>query len=263
MIRSAGPLLRPITQADVREAISIIEDLDEDDAESAAAMYAEDLLGHFVLVADNRLIGVTGAVPIEETEAAYILGPTHILRHETAGSLSMLIQELIQRLSESGGRKIFAHLSDYIDPEDGDVYAKLRRALADQSFHEELRHDNFYDIGETEIVYGRRLTEGSVRSVTPDHRNIRLTDMDLISETDGCYWIGWELDETADPLSRGDFQKVFDLVSQWGARSLFMALPAGISSVDETMRRAKFRFAGRILDFYEDGVDQVRFRYDL
>lgn len=262
MIRSAGPLMRPMTAADIPAAIEILEDLDEDDAADAQAIYHRDLLGHFVAVQNGDPVGVTGAVPIDDSSDGYVLGPTHTLS-SGGGNTDAMLRELIERLSEDGGRKLFAQTSDYIDPEDGDVYGSLRRSLQQLGFNEELRHADYYDIGESEIIYGRRLRDPVFDTLPPDHRGIRLTDVDEIGETEGCYWLSWELDDAADPLTFEDFGKVFDTVASWDGRSVFMAFPSGIAAVDDFARTGRFQFAGRLTDFYDDGVDQIRFRYDL
>jgi hypothetical protein len=60
-----------------------------------------------------------------------------------------------------------------------------------------------------------------------------------------------------------DFEKVFREVKSWGGRSLFMAFPSEVVKAAELLQSSKFRIAGRLMDYYEDGIDEVHYRHDL
>ena len=248
---------------DVHAALQIIEDHDEEEAEGAAQTFAQDLSGYFVAGSGDEMFGVTGATPIDGTAGSYVLGWTAIKEERPQEDYRAMLNELVASLQEFGGRKIFAQVSDYIDPDDGDLSASLRRALTDAGFLEELRHKNYYDSQESQIIYGLRLTEPNFARIEPDNRIVRLTDIDEIPETNDSYWLSWELSDSATPLLREDFQKIIDQVREWDGRCIFVSFPTGIPSVDTLMRNAGFRFDGRLADFYDDGVDDLRFRYDL
>ena len=255
--------LRPMTANDIEEVLAIIAEFDEDDAEESHAEYREDLQGHFVWTDRGRITGVTGAVPIEFTSASYSLATTCIAPQASEETLQWMVDEVCRLLSEAGSRRLFAELSDYIDPEDGDVYRPLRRALTNLDFQVELTHRGYYDRTESQIIWGRRLREAQYEERPAETRGIRLTDIDEIPGTEGCFWLMWELDETATSLTRADLKKIADQVRSWDGRSVFMAFPSGFSEVDSTMQNSGFRFDGRLSDFYDDGVDQLRFRFDL
>lgn len=261
MIAASGWSLRPMQQSDVAAAIEVIEGLDEDDAEEAAAMYAESQVGHFVLGGPGEVKGVTGAVPIDGTEGAFMLAPTNVAEGVDQQWMARMIAELTEMLSEDGARKLFAELSDYIDPDEGDVYRPLRRALADRDFFEESRLEHFYDRDESQIMMGLRLSEANFQRSEPDDRPIRFTDIDEIAGTDGTFGLAWELDESADTMGPDDFRKVLDQVRQWEGRLIVIAFPTGLSKVDDTMRRCGLQFAGRLSDYYDTGVDQIRFQF--
>ncbi|MEZ6133524.1 MAG: hypothetical protein R3C53_01310 [Pirellulaceae bacterium] len=254
---------REMSEADIGPCLQILAERDEDDAAAAEATFARDLLGYFVVGRGNRVYGVSGATPIDGTNASYVLGWTAVARDRSTEDVRKLIQEVVDRLQAAGGRKIFAQVSDYIDPDDGDIYAPMRRSLTEIGFAQEVRHRDYYDRQESQVIYSLRLRSPQPIDVIPDRRGIRLTDIDEIAETDDAYWLSWELSEEADVLTREDFERVFDTVRQVSARCIFMAFPSGISAVSNLMQIAGFRFDGRLLDLYDDGVDELRFRYDF
>ena len=255
--------LRPMTSSDVDDVLRIISEFDEDDAEEAAESYRADLQGHFVWIDSGQIVGVTGATPLEFTSASYSLATTCISEEVHEETIQWMVREVCTQLTEAGGRKLFAELSDYIDPEDGDIYRPLRRSLTNLDFQVEVTHENFYDRNESQIIWGRRLVEAQYKERPAETRGIRLTDIDEIPGADGCFWLMWEIDESADCLVRADFQKIYDQVESWGGRSVFVAFPSGFSEVDTMMQNSGFRFDGRLADLYDDGVDQLRFRYEF
>ncbi|MEZ6087852.1 MAG: hypothetical protein R3C05_07485 [Pirellulaceae bacterium] len=117
----------------------------------------------------------------------------------------------------------------------------MRRCLQEIGFAEELRHRDFYDVNESQIIYGLRLRGAQHRDTGSDHRQIRFTDIDEIGETNDAYWLSWELDESASRLQKQDFQPIIDQVRQWGGRCLFVAFPGGIPAVDDLVRSLGFR----------------------
>ena len=186
---SAGVVFREMSPTDVREALDLIAYYDDEEAQEAQATFAGDLAGYFVLQADNGVVGVTGATPIEGTSGSYVLGWTAVEHSRQTDDLRGMIWQLCELLRDFGGRKLFAHVSDYIDPEMGDISAPLRRALADLGFQEELRHANYYDVSEALIIYGMRLQPALFQQHAADERGIKLTDIDEIEETEGAYWL--------------------------------------------------------------------------
>jgi hypothetical protein len=95
----------------------------------------------------------------------------------------------------------------------------------------------------------------------PNTQQIRLTDVDEIPECEGAYWLAWELDdEGTEPSS---FNLIVDQVRDWGGRVIFMAFPSDVVNAPDFMTRMRFRKDGSLFDYYEDGVDELHFRFDL
>ncbi|MCU0717478.1 MAG: hypothetical protein MUD03_15270, partial [Pirellula sp.] len=60
-----------------------------------------------------------------------------------------------------------------------------------------------------------------------------------------------------------DLEKVVREVRSWGGRAIYMAFPSDLSGVAPLMSAARFRLAGRLIDYYEDGVDELHYRLDI
>lgn len=264
-IRSNGTLeLREMKPADMLRALQIISEYDEDDAYDARETYEESIEGQFVLTDNGSVIGVVGANPIENTDRAYGLSWTYLQRADRrSGKGSQMLEWILDWLREIGCRKVFVHASDYNDPEDGDIYFDAREAYIRVGFMQELRQPDFYSPGEAMLVYGMRLQPKENIEILPNMDSVRITDVDEIPETNDAYWIAWELEDRGPGSHPSDFDKLFREVRNWGARSLYMAFPSDVAKAHSLLSTARFRVAGRLLDYYEDGVDEVHYRYDV
>ena len=254
---------RPMTPADVVSALTIIGDHDEDDLEWAKGTYDQSLAGQFVLEVDAKVVGVTGATPIPDTDRAWGISWTYLQRSIRGRGLGRtLLENLVSELQQQGGRKAFVNTSDYFDPEDGDIYQSAREAYRAVGFAEEMRNADYYDKGESQIAYGLRLepkAPGVVREM--NSQKIRVTDVDEIPECDGAYWLSWELDD--EGTEPADFRMISEQVAEWGGRVIFMAFPSDLEHCADFMSRCRFRKDGELLDFHEDGVDRIHFRFDI
>ena len=260
---SDEPIFRPMTPADVGTALAIIGDHDEDDFEWAQRTYEQDLADQFVMEIDAEVVGVTGASPIPDTDRAWGISWTYLKRSSRGRGLGrMLLESMMSELRNQGARKVFVNTSDYIDPEDGDIYRNAREAYRAAGFAEEMRHAHYYDRGESQITYGVRLeplAQGMGREL--NRQKISLTDVDEIPECDGAYWLSWEFDdEGTDPM---DFGMISEQVAAWNGRVIFMAFPSDLEHVADFMNRCRFRKDGELRDFYEDGVGRIHYRFDI
>lgn len=259
----SDPLFRPMNPGDVNAALAIINDHDEDDYAWAKSTYGTGLQGQYVLELDSKVIGVTGAKPIDGTDRAYGISWTYLTREFIGrGYGRVLLENLIDQIRGEGCRKVFVNTSDYYDPEDGDIYRDAREAYRAVGFLEEMRHADYYEKGETQITYAMRLEErGPDLKHELNSQPIRLTDVDEIPECDGAYWLAWEMDDEGTQPS--DFSMIADQVKDWGGRVIFMAFPADVEHAPEFMTRCRFRKDGSLFDYYEDGTDELHFRYDI
>jgi N-acetylglutamate synthase-like GNAT family acetyltransferase len=256
--------LRPMNRGDIATVLRIIEDYDEDDCEEARETYAAGLDGQYCLCMQATVIGVVGAKHIQGTDGSFGLSWTYIERAQRrSGKGSQMLQWIIEIMKEQDGRKVFVQTSDYIDPEEGDVYRDARESYMQAGFIQELKQPGYYADNESLIVYGMRLCPRETTDVVLKLGEVRLTDVDEIPETDGAYWLAWEMVDDTMGTKPQDFQKVLDQVRSWGGRSIYMAFPSDIATAASLVTAARFRCSGRLIDYYEDGVDEVHYRLDL
>ncbi|XZE54938.1 GNAT family N-acetyltransferase [Planctomycetaceae bacterium SH139] len=255
-------VFRPLRPSEVGDALEIILEHDEDDHEEAAKTYAAGLEGQFGLLRQDRLIGVTGAKPIPGTDRSYGVSWTYLARSMMGhGHGRFMLESLLEFLEQQDARMVYVQSSDYRDPERGEIYREAHAAYRAVGFVEELRHLHYYEVDESLVVYSRRLQTSEYVSVPPNESAIKLVDIDEIPECDGAYWLAWELTDGEGTTS--DVQLIFDQVREWEGRVIFMAFPSDVSQTQEFVIRARFHPAGRLADYYEDGVDQLHFRHDL
>ncbi len=256
-----GCVIRHMQPNDVTRVIAIIDQHDDDDAAWAQQTYSESLDGHFVMTMRDEVVGVTGGTPIEGADRAYNVSWTYLDKKLIGqGYGRALIEHLMEYLRSLGARKVFVSTSDYMD-NGRDVYRDAREAYRAAGFQEELRHANYYALGESMIVYGMRLEPTGPASTEKNHNKIVLTDIDEIPECDGAYWLAWELDAEGTDMAKAHM--IIDQVKDWDGRVIFLAFPSDVSEAYEFARNARFREGGRLLDYYEDGVDEIHYRLDL
>ena len=113
------------------------------------------------------------------------------------------------------------------------------------------------------LVYGLRLSPREVVNVILNLDDIKLTDVDEIPETNDAYWLAWELVSQGQGTKPQDFQRIFDEVRVWGGRTIYMAFPSDVANASTLVTAARFKTSGRLIDYYEDGIDEVHYRYDV
>jgi len=126
-----------------------------------------------------------------------------------------------------------------------------------------VRQPDFYAPGESMLVYGLRLVPREAREVPLQLDDVKITDVDEIPETNNAYWLAWELVQNGNGTKPADFDRLYKEVKSWGGRAIYMAFPSDVANANAMVTAARFRIAGRLMDYYEDGVDQIHYRYDL
>ena len=256
--------LRPMMASDVQTALHIIQDYDQDDAAEAHGTYQRGIEGQFCLCENGAVIGVVGAKHIPDTDGSFGLSWTYLQRdHRRSGKGARMLNWMIEIMKEQDARKAFVHASDYMDPTEGDIYRDARETYVQVGFTQEVRQPDYYALGESMLVYGLRLSPREVVNVILNLDDIKLTDVDEIPETNDAYWLAWELVSQGQGTKPQDFQRIFDEVRGWGGRTIYMAFPSDVANASTLVTAARFKTSGRLIDYYEDGIDEVHYRYDV
>jgi len=256
--------LRPMVVRDIPVAISIIREYDDDDANEAQETYGNSISDQFCLCENGSAIGVVGAKPIPGTDGSFGLSWTYLHpQHRRTGKGTRMLTWMIEIMKERDGRKAFVHASDYMDPQLGDVYRDARESYQQVGFAQEVRQADYYAPGESMLIYGLRLCEKELVQVVHNMQDVKLTDLDEIPETDGAYWLAWELVSQGQGTKPQDFQKVIDQVRSWDGRVIFMAFPSDVTNAPPLLTAARFKTAGKLIDYYEDGIDEVHYRLEM
>ncbi len=256
---------RPLVPADVPDALRIIRAHDSDDGAAAAKSYRATLDGHYALCVDDALVGVTGGYPVEGTDATWFLSWTYL---DAAFRGRGLGRELLRRgldaLRRRGARKVFVTTSDLRDRSGELRYGAALRAYAAAGFEPEAEHADFYAPGETMLVMGMRLKARVDREQFPDPRALRFDSAEEIVETDDAWVLDWRFVEDGpgdgpDALA-GEVARLRD---EEEARVVFVSVPSDAPAAAALFEASGWRRDGALRDFYEDGVDEVRWRLDL
>ena len=266
-----GVEVRPMQGQDVSAVLNLIEQHDEDDAEAAKESYEESgLSDQFVLTEKEQIIGVTGFRPVEGTDNTCWLSWTYMLPEKQGqGYGTRVLESLIEHLKEINVRKIFVSTSDYREDDGPSAYEAAHKMYEAVGFREELRHPDYYAPGETQIVYGLAINSPMLKPVIAEEEVfIEFTGLHEIEETDDTYYIQWQTQARKlfgknTQFTAEDLELAKSTGTEWEARSLLISFPSNIPSIVEPLFKAGFSEAGRLKDYYEDGLDEVHYRFVL
>ncbi len=258
-----GWTFRELTEADLDAVAAILRHVESEEADEALAAMREDPSDRFVLVHGDRVDGVTGYRAIPDTDRSCWLSYTGLEPGEATGD--DLILPLLDHLRGTGARKLFIMLGD-ADAAPGSI----RRSGGAREFYEKLgfsveaRHADYYDRSEGAIVMGIRLAgKAHPAGKLPDPGRIRITDSDELDETDDAYYVEWEFAGEDPESSPREFDDWIGSLREWEARVAFLGLPSDAKAAAAQVLEAGFNEDGRLTDLIEDGIHEIRFRYDL
>ena len=250
--------LREMQESDIDKVVAIIDSHDEDDAEEAEVGYRRmgGTYDNYVYEINGKAIGITGFSVPPGCEKTYWLSWTYIdADHTNQGHGRKMLTEIIGHIKNLGGRKLFVKVSDYIDPEDGAIYAAALHLYKSLGFEVEITHKNFYDKGEAQIILGMRLKEKENLLIENDESNIQFDGVFEIAETEGAYSFSWH-NEGEYPLEAQDVELGIDAVKKDGARAIFLSFPSNLTGVATPLLQAGFSNAGTLSDYYDDGINE-------
>ena len=258
--------LAPMRKEDLSAVLAIIDGHDDDDAEAAEHSYKQQGLdGQFVYRIEGRIVGVTGYRPIAGSDRSCWLSWTYLDKSLCGqGHGRRMMDALLPELQRLNVRKVFVAVSDYVDPEDGPIYAPALAMYKSLGFQMELTLPDYYDEGEAQMILGRRLRPRKESiDIQEETDPIRFHKVEEIAETDGAYVFAWEVGGdkhfTAADLEIG----IQAVRNKPGARSIYVSFPSNLPMVHAPLREAGFENIGRLADYYEDGVDELHFVYYL
>ena len=260
------PEFREMTPADVPAALDVIRRFSEDDYQVARHGLNRDVENQFVLVVEGSVVGVTGVRYIEGTDNAYWLSWTYLREDQRGKGLGqMLLGGVFEMLARMDARKVFLTTSDLRDAPDGPLlYGPAIKAYGRAGFKEEARHAQFYTDDEGQIVMGRRVNpDPAPPGNPPETRGCRVTDVEEIVETDDAYLLDWSFASPERAATTAEIRAELDRLVELEARVAFAGIPSDAPAVIALFKAAGFVDDGRLIDFYEDGVDEVRLRFDL
>jgi len=253
--------LREMQSDDIDKVVAIIDSHDEDDAEAAEAGYREigGTYDSYVYEIDGEIIGVTGYSIPPACEDSYWLSWTYISdEHTNKGHGRKMLTEIIDLIKEKGGRKLFVKVSDYVDPEDGAIYAAALHLYQSLGMKIEITHKDFYDAGEAQIILGMHLKDKVTSNIADDHCNVQFDGVFEISETDDAYSFSWH-DEGEAPLTADDIQVGINAVQADDARVIFLSFPSNFTNIEAPLLQSGFSHSGTLSDYYDDGVDEKHY----
>lgn len=262
-----GMELRPMSPGDVQTALQIIRQHDEDDYEVATESYEKyGLEDQYVLADQGSVVGVTGVRYIPDTDRSYFLSWTYLETESRGRGLgSAMLEELLEILKQRGVRKLFVNTSDLTDPKRGQVYRDAIKTYEALGFRLELNYRDYYEPGESRLTYGRRIGPlYAARPVfEPDPIGVRLLGIEEIEETEDAYFVEWEFHEDGSIFTSEDLGQLARQAKEWEARCVFIGFPSNLPQMEQAVEAAGFLNCGRLVDFYEDGLDEVHYRLDL
>ena len=253
--------LREMQSDDIDQVVAIINSHDEDDAEEAEAGYRKmgGTYDSYVYEIEGKVIGVTGYSIPPACEDSYWLSWTYISDEYTnQGHGRKMLTEIIDLIKEKGGRKLFVKVSDYVDPEDGAIYAAALHLYQDLGMKIEITHKHFYDVDEAQIILGMRLKAKETTEIHDDHCNVQFDGVFEIGETDGAYSFSWH-DEGEQPLTADDIQVGINAVGDDGARAIFLSFPSNFTNIEAPLLESGFSLSGTLSDYYDDDIDEKHY----
>ncbi len=256
-------LLKEMQTGDIDTVVAIIDSHDDDDAEAAEEGFRKDngTEGQFILEENGKIIGTTGYSTPPGCEDTYWLAWTYVdADHTNQGHGRKMIQALIDELKDMGARKLFVKVSDYVDPEDGAIYAAAMHLYQSMGFSPELTHPDYYDEGESQHILGMRLKAETGATAEEENTSVQFSSVFEIGESDGAYSFSWH-DEGHDSMSVNDVEMGVDVVKNDGGRAVFLSFPSNFAGVSETLREAGFKESGILQDYYDDGVHDQHYTY--
>ena len=266
--------IRSMNMSELPRVLEIINDFDEDDAQAAESDYHDNGFDHhFVIENEGQVIGTTGFRLVEGCDQTAWLSWTYInSTSRNQGFGKQMLEQLITNMREQYVRKVFVKVSNYQDPQHGDVYGAAGKLYNSMGFEAQLINKDFYDEDEDQIIMSLTLKEENDDIHVMDEKpNITFVNIFEISETDGAFTFEWSAPGTsffASIFGKKCFN-VLDLrvginnVIERGGRKIFLTFPSNLPIIQKPLEVAGFEHVGTLSDYYEKGIHELHFVHHL
>jgi ribosomal protein S18 acetylase RimI-like enzyme len=213
---------------------------------------------------ENTVIGVTGYRRGSDTDNTFWLSWTYLDAEYHGQKLGKyMLEKLFDILKQKKTRKLFVSTSDYEDPQKGRIYQNAINLYKSVGLKEEIVHPDYYNPGESQLIYGLALQPPQPDKKRPDEkRGIVLAELFEIDETEDVYAADWRFSGrkcfTADEMKR-----LLDDARERNARSVFISFPSDVRKVFKPLEASGFQPCGILENYFEDGLHEYQFRCTL
>lgn len=262
-----GPKLQPMKSKHLDAVLHIIHEHDEDDAEAADISYQQEGLDNqYVLCMGNEVVGMSGFRAAANTHASAWLSWTYLAESiQGMGHGETFVKEVLQKCKDAKFRKIFVSTSDYVDDEDGDIYARARAFYKSIGFTHQLTLPDYFDEGESKLIYSMDFNQ-SFQAPKPSWSatsGFKCVDTFEMLECDETYTLGFDLNEDNQFSTTEEIKEFINQARSKGAKRLYVGLPSDAVFINRLLSNLEFDNLGRLKDYYRTGVSEVNFRLNL
>lgn len=257
MFGGGGPKFEPMQPVHITDAIRVIAETDEDDAEEAQSdLFGDGCDGMFVLTEKGRVVGLTGASPIEDSHDTGWLSWTYLTEsHQGNGSGRFMVESLLTDLNQRGIRKLFISTSDY--RENGVfIYEAAHKFYEGLGAVEELRVPRYHSNSEAKIVYGLvnpNITPVPAAPFEPCD-GVQINAIVRAPESDTGVALTW----SQGGRGVSGLERALENAAMQNARIVVASLPEDISNLAaDDLRSHGFQEDGSLSDYYGVGLSQV------
>lgn len=256
---------RPMKRRHIRPVLAIIRAHDDDDHRYARSFFKHSGHGdHYVLMHEDAVIGVTGARLALDTDGAFWLSWTYLDAAYHGRKLGKyMLEKLFELLNQKNARKVFVSTSDYADPEKGMIYQRAIELYKAMGFREEVVHPDYYNPGESQLVFGLALRPPAPPEKRPnDKRGIKLIELFEVDETEDVYAVDWRFSGWLC-FTVKQMQRLLQEAEKRNARSVFISFPSNVRRVFTPLEASGFQPCGILENYFEDGLHEYQFRYTI
>ncbi len=257
--------IRPMVEDDLNTVLNIIESHDEDDAQEAQRDYQEDgINGQFILLYDQKVIGVTGAKRVPACDNTFKLSWTYVDKPQCGqGFGRRLLEHLLNEISKSNGRKIFVYVSDYVDEDGTAIYAAALTLYQSLGFSIEVTIKDYYDEGESLHILGKSLKQKPIDQLNYNNESPKIIFDQLyeVAETESTFGFTWKTKFLGRSFTAQDVQIGIDAASEEQASMVLISFPSNFNNVATPLFEAGFNHIGQLKDYYEDGIHEDHYAY--